>query len=123
MNPEFLKNSFINLRNIKTNLKNHLNNNISQSVVDLVNCYFCLDKVKEPLLCPRCHNFACKQCLQRYFGTAVRKKCGLCKQDISFSELKENKIVKEIEKILSTDKSQKATVDEFANIIKEKKEY
>ena len=123
MDPADLKNSFIDLKNIRTNLKSHLHKNITQSVVDLVSCYFCLDKVKNPLLCPKCHNFACKECLKRFFGTEVRKKCALCKQDISFSELQENKIITEIEKILSTNKSQKTTVDEFAKVINEKKEY
>ena len=123
LRQKLLDNSFIILRNINTNLNKNLQKNITQSVVDLVSCYFCLDKVKDPLLCPKCHNFACKECLKRYFGNSDIKKCGMCKQDIKFSELKENKIVKEIQKILSTDKTQKTTVDEFAKVIKEKKNY
>ena len=123
LRQKLLDNSFIILRNLNKNLSQDLRKNITQSVVDLVNCYFCLDKVKDPLLCPKCHNFACKECLKRYFGSSATKKCGMCKQDIKFSELKENKVVKEIEKILSTQKTQKMTVDEFAKVIKEKQEY
>ena len=47
----------------------------------------------------------------------------MCKQDIRFADLKENKIVKEIKNILSTDKTQKNTIDEFSKVIKEKQNY
>ena len=123
LRQKLLDNSFIMLKNLNKNLNADLHKNITQSVIDLVNCYFCLDKVKDPLLCPKCNNFACKECLKHYFGSAVSKPCGLCKQQIKFSELKENKVVKEIEKILSADKTQKRTVEEFAGVIKEKQDY
>ena len=116
-------NQFIFLQNLNANLYQDLKKNITQSVVDLVNCYFCLGKVEEPLLCPKCNNFACKNCLKRYFDKDTIKKCPMCKQNIKFTELKENKIIKEINNILSTDKTQKATIDEFSKVIKEKQNY
>ena len=116
-------NCFILLQNINYNLNKDLKKNITQSVLDLLNCYFCLNKVEEPLLCPKCHNFACKNCLKHYFGNNTTKKCPMCKQDIRFTDLKENKIVKEIKNILSTDKTQKNTIDEFSKVIKEKQNY
>jgi hypothetical protein len=116
-------NCFILLQNINSNLNRDLKKNVTQSVLDLLNCYFCLNKVEDPLLCPKCHNFACKNCLKSYFGNNATKKCPLCKQDIKFTDLKENKIVKEIKNILSTDKTQKNTIDEFSKVIKEKQQY
>ena len=78
-----------------------INKNISKSVLDLVNCFICLSPVNEPLTCPKCNNFACKKCLEKYFGEETQKRCPLCKRDIKLNELKENKIVEEIEAILN----------------------
>ena len=116
-------NCFIVLQNLNSNLTQDLKKNISQSIVDLVNCYFCLCKVEDPLLCPKCNNFACKNCFKRYFDKAITKKCPTCKQIIKFTDLKENKILKEIKNILNTDKTQKETINEFSKIIKEKQDY
>ena len=123
LKQKFIDNSFIFLQNITSSLKKDLQKNITQSTVDLVSCYICLEKVDDPLLCPKCHNFACRKCLKKYFGVQNKKKCGLCKQEIEYSKLQENKIIKELKNILSTDKTQKNAVDEFAKVIKEKQLY
>ena len=123
LQQKLLNNSFIFLENLNANLNQDLKKQITQSIIDLVSCYICLEKVNDPLLCPKCHNFACRNCLKKYFGKDTIKKCGLCKQNIKFSELKESKILKEINNILSTDKTQKTTIDEFEKVIKEKQQY
>ena len=123
LQQKLLNNSFIFLQNLNANLNEGLKKNLTQSVIDLLNCYICLEKVEDPLLCPQCNNFACKKCLKDYYGQQTRKKCCMCKQEIKFSDLRENKIIKEMQNILSTDKSQKTAVDEFAKVIKEKKEF
>ena len=123
LKQKLLDNSFIILQNLNENLNEDLKKNLTQSIVDLLSCYICLDKVKDPLLCPKCNNFACRKCLKKYFGKEQKKNCCMCKQSIKFSELKENKIIKEMKNILSTDKTQKTTVDEFEKVIKEKQNY
>ena len=120
LRQKILDNSFIILENLNKNLDQDLKKFITQSTVDLLGCYFCLQKVEDPLLCPKCNNFACKKCLQSYFGEEQTKKCGICKQYINFNDLKENKILKELKNIISVDKTQKKAVDELYNVIKEK---
>ena len=123
LRQKLLDNSFIILQNLNANLSEGLKKNLTQSTVDLLNCYICLNKVEDPLLCPKCNNFACRECLKKYFGKEQRKNCCVCKQVIKFSELKENKIIKEIKNILSTDKTQKTAIDEFEKVIKEKQDF
>ena len=77
LKQKFIDNSFIFLQNITSSLKKDLQKNITQSTVDLVSCYICLEKVDDPLLCPKCHNFACRKCLKKYFGVQNKKKCGI----------------------------------------------
>ena len=112
-----LKSSFL----ILEELNNTFKKNISQSVLDLVNCFICLSPAEEPLTCPKCNNFACKQCLEKYFAGNLEKNCPLCKRVIKLSELKENKIVKDIEEILNKDCDKKNKIEELAKLIEEKK--
>jgi uncharacterized coiled-coil protein SlyX len=102
-------------------LNNSINKNLSQSVLDLVNCFICLNPAKDPLTCPKCNNFACKECLEKYFGGLREKQCGLCKRMIKLSELKENKVIKDIEEILNKDANKKQKFEELSQLIIEKK--
>ena len=112
-----IKNSFV----LLNNLSESLNQNLSQSVMDLVNCFICLSPATNPLSCPKCNNFACKACLETYFLGAVTKKCPLCKQDIKLVDMKENKVIDEIEGILHKDNSKKNKIEELSKLIEEKK--
>ena len=102
-------------------LNNSINKNLSQSVLDLVNCFICLNPAKDPLTCPKCNNFACKECLEKYFDGLREKKCGLCKGMIKLSELKENKVIKDIEEILNKDANKKEKFEELSHLIIKKK--
>ena len=103
------------------NLNESLNAHLSQSVFDLVNCCICLSPVEEPLTCPKCNNFACKKCLEMYFGNKKTKKCPLCKENIEIREMKENSIIKEIEKILNKSENNKNKFLELSRLIEQKK--
>ena len=102
-------------------INDSINNNISQSVLELVNCFICFSPANEPLTCPKCNNFACKKCLEAYFGKEKEKKCPLCKKEIQLSELEKNNIVEEIENILNKNDEKMNKVKELASIIEEKK--
>ena len=112
LNSFDIKNSF----SLLNNISDSLNKNLSQSVMDLVNCFICLSPATNPLSCPKCNNFACKACLETYFLGAVTKKCPLCKQDIKLVEMKENKVIGEIESILHKENSKKNKIEEKKNI-------
>ena len=103
------------------NINESLNANLSKSVFDLINCFICLSPVQEPLSCPKCNNFACKKCLEIYFGNQRTKECPLCKGQIKLIEMKENKIIKEIEQILNKEENKKIKFKELKLLIEEKK--
>ena len=116
---------------INTNLKNSLallnylnesiNNVIAQSVLDLVNCAICLSPANEPLACPKCNNFCCKKCFEKYYENKSEKNCPLCKRTIKLSELKESELIKEVENILNKNANITAKISELSKIIKAKK--
>ena len=117
------------MNNLKSSLlllneiNDEINKNISKSVLDLVNCFICFSPANDPLTCPKWNNFACKKCLEKYFGGNREKKCPLCKRPIKLSELKENKIIKDIEEILNKDSDKKNKIVELAKLIEDKKRY
>ena len=103
------------------NLNESLNKNLTQSVFDSMKCFICLETTVDPLSCPKCNNFACKECLKKYFGRESSKKCPLCKQDINFNELKENKLIEEIKNILYSGGTKEDKIKELSDLIEEKK--
>ena len=115
---DFLKDSIFFLDQVN----NSIGNKLSQSVFDLVNCCICLNPAKDPLTCPKCNNFACKECLEKYFSNVIEKRCPLCKQLIKLKELKENKVIKEIEEILEKEGNNKNKFEELSKLIIKKKE-
>ena len=104
------------------NLTSSLNNALSQSVVDLTNCFICLSPAQDPYTCPKCNNFGCRRCLESYFGNANRKPCPICKQFITLNELKQNNVITEIEEIINKNDSKKNKLRELSQLILRKKQ-
>ena len=102
-------------------LNESLNKNLTESVFDFMKCFICLYPTKEPLSCPKCNNFACKKCLEKYFGEQNSKRCPLCKQEIKLNEMKENQIIVDIENILKKDQSKKNKIHELSKLIERNK--
>ena len=109
--------------NILNGINESLNRNLNQSVFDLMKCFICLSPTTDPLSCPKCNNFACKKCLEKYFDHSIKKKCPLCKQDIIFDELIENELITDIEDILNKDIPKNNKINELTNLIEKKKNY
>ncbi len=109
--------------NILNSINESLNRNLNQSVFDLMKCFICLSPTTDPLSCPKCNNFACKKCLEKYFDHSIKKKCPLCKQDIVFDELIENELITDIEDILNKDIPKNNKINELTNLIEKKKNY
>jgi len=95
--------------------------NLSKSIFDLMNCFICLSPADNPLTCPYCNNFACKKCLEQYFGESKIKNCPICKREINLKDLKQNKIIKEIEEILNKNNNEKEKIKELSALISEKR--
>ena len=115
------ENNNYNIVNLTNDLNNLLKNEVSEEVLKLTQCFICLSAVKHPLSCPKCNNFACKKCLEDYFGNKYKRECPLCKQDIQKNELRENKTIKEIEKILYKEGSKENKINELSKLVNEKK--
>jgi hypothetical protein len=112
----------INKRNVPLDkLNNLLNNDLSQSVFDLVNCFICLCPAQDPLSCPKCNNFGCRKCLESYFGNAKKKPCPICQQYITFILLKKNTDIEEVKKILNKNDTKKNKYIELSQLISKKK--
>ena len=106
---------------ISNDLKVRLKKDISESVMNLTQCFICLSVADYPLSCPKCNNFACKDCLEKYFGEENEKKCPLCNQIIKKSDLKKNKTIREIEKIIYKEDTNNNKIKELTKIFNEKK--
>ena len=106
---------------ISNHIKKSLKKDLSESVMNLTQCFICLSVAKNPLTCPKCNNFACKDCLDKYFGEEEEKECPLCKNIIEKDKLKINKTIKEIEKILYSEKSKSNKIKELTKLVNEKK--
>ena len=114
----------LNLQNnfaLLDDLNDSLNKKLSDSVIDLTKCFICLSPTIDPFSCPKCNNFACKKCLDAYFGGLHSKKCPICKQNIENNELRDNKIMREIKEIINKDESKKNKINQLSNLINEKK--
>ena len=110
-----------NIVNLTNDLKSLLSNDLSESVMKLTQCFICLCPVDFPLSCPKCNNFACKKCLENYFGDKNKKLCPLCKQEIKKSEFRKNKTIREIEKILYKEDTKDNKISELSKLVNEKK--
>ena len=102
-------------------LYDSLNKNISESFMNLTQCFICLSPSSNPLACPKCNNFACKKCFLKYFGNENRKDCPLCKQSINKSDLKQKKIIKELEKIMCKNDTKENKIKELSDLINDQK--
>ena len=109
------------LRDSMTLLNNSLKNSMTQSIMDFVKCCICFSSATEPLTCQNCGGFACRKCLEIYFGNKSTKKCPLCKGVIKLNQMKENQIIKEIEEILEKREDKKDKLKELELIIEQKK--
>ena len=101
--------------------KETYSNNLSESVMNLTQCFICLSNVNYPLSCPKCNNFACKKCFDNYFGYINEKNCPICKQMINKKDLKRSRTIKEIENIIYKKDKKTNKVKELSKLIKEKK--
>ena len=106
---------------ISNNIQTRLKKDISESVMNLTQCFICLSISNYPLSCPKCNNFACKDCLEKYFGEEDEKKCPLCNQIIRKSDLKRNKTIREIENIIYKEDTKNNKIKELTKIANEKR--
>jgi hypothetical protein len=116
-----LNNNDVDDDELLNSLFDSLNKNLSESFMTLTQCFICLTPSNNPLACPKCNNFACKKCFLKFFGNSSKKECPLCKQLISKSELKQKKIIKQLEKIMCKNDSRENKIKELSDLINDQK--
>ena len=105
-----------------TEANNSLNQGLTQSVFDLVNCFICLCPAENPMSCPKCNHFCCRKCFDKFFESETTRKCPICKQDISKNEITKNNIIQDIENIINKNENNKQkAAQELTKLLNEKK--
>ena len=54
---------------------------IINEISDLIKCYICLDKIKNPKMCIFCHRLACDECIRKWLNE--KNTCGYCRHRIT----------------------------------------
>ena len=69
--------------------------NLANNLEDEMKCCICLNRYKDPLLCPHCHHFFCKNCLKKWFGEN-KNSCVYCRTIIGINSFLDISILKSI---------------------------
>jgi uncharacterized Zn finger protein (UPF0148 family) len=109
--------------NVMKKINEELNKPLSASVLDLMNCFICLCPAIDPVSCPRCNNFACHDCFERYFGNKTKIACPFCKQEIEYYELERKTIIEEIESILNQYPNNQEKIYHLNQLAEQKKNF
>ena len=85
--PEFYFSNKLNLTNFKY-IKRKININSSKEngqiineISDLIKCYICLNKIKNPKMCKFCQHLACDECIRKWLNE--KNICGYCRHKIT----------------------------------------
>ena len=54
---------------------------IMNEISDLIKCYICLDKIKNPKMCKFCHRLTCDECIRKWLNE--KNTCGYCRHRIT----------------------------------------
>ena len=41
-------------------------NTLISNVQDIIKCYICLGKIKNPCMCPKCQKLTCEECIEKW---------------------------------------------------------
>ena len=69
--------------------------NLTNNLEDEMKCCICLNRYKDPLLCPNCHHFFCKNCLKKWFS-GNKNSCVYCRAIIGMNSFLDISILKSI---------------------------
>lgn len=76
-----------------------------ESIVDMLNCFICLKKVKEAVICPHCSKFSCENCLKVWIGEK-KQECPMCRHPLTMNQIVKCRFLSDISKILESIKPQ-----------------
>ena len=56
-------------------------------IKDPLTCFICVEKVKDPMMCPQCKRLFCTECIKKWFLVRQHQKCPYCQVTISFNQM------------------------------------
>ena len=93
----------------ETDSKSNLSNNIQ----DIIKCYICLGKIKNPCMCPKCQKLTCEECIQKWL-LEKKNQCPHCRSNLNFNQLIHlsfmTDVANYIDKISASKKAEEAEV-------------
>ena len=59
---------------------------LKNDIKDSLTCFICLDKLNNPLMCPKCKRLCCSECLNKWFNDNNHN-CPYCKSQMNLNEM------------------------------------
>ena len=89
---------FLEEREYPSNLRPNLNDSELESQVsedtkeskkkinELLKCFICYGKVRDPIMCPSCSKFCCNMCFKKWL-TEHKSECPYCRENLRVAQL------------------------------------
>ena len=60
--------------------------NLASNIQDIIKCYICLGKIKNPCMCPKCQKLTCEECIEKWL-LEKKNQCPHCRVNLNFNQL------------------------------------
>ena len=107
-----------NLININSSIEK---GKIINEITDLIKCYICLDKIKEPKMCHYCHRLVCGECIRKWLN--LKNTCGFCRNRVTRLDFIDVPFMANIKSLLEYNKNleeKKANLEDTNKKLEEK---
>ena len=59
---------------------------LSNNIQAIIKCYICLEKIKNPCMCPKCQKLTCEECIEKWL-LEKKNQCPHCRVTLNFNQL------------------------------------
>ena len=60
--------------------------NLTSNIQDIIKCYICLGRIKNPCMCPKCQKLTCEECIEKWL-LEKKNQCPHCRVTLNFNQL------------------------------------
>ena len=61
-------------------------NTLMSNVQDIIKCYICLGKIKNPCMCPKCQKLTCEECIEKWL-IEKKSQCPHCRTTLNYNQI------------------------------------
>ena len=61
-------------------------NTLISNVQDIIKCYICLGKIKNPCMCPKCQKLTCEECIEKWL-IEKKNQCPHCRMTLNYNQI------------------------------------